>query len=267
MSDETKAGKKPPKKVIRSPRYPAIPLQEAILKARTFFEHEKYSQVPTEVALKHWGYNPRSGPGLRLLSALLQYGLMEDEGSGNKRKVKLSELGRMLVLDERDDSEGRRTALRNAALKPSIYQELSRAHPSGLPSDENLRHELIMNRKFNPDVVGEFIADLRSTFRFANLIESDIMSENKADIDEERPGEDRPLVPRHEGKRMPETQLEDTRSWDLTIPLIGGGQAILRAPIPLSEENYTLLTSMLDSTLKSMKKAITKPEISEEEGG
>ena len=42
---------------------------------------------------------------------------------------------------------------------------------------------------------------------------------------------------------------------DFTFPLIGGGMAVLRAPLPMSDENYTLIKTMLET----MKKAIVTP--------
>lgn len=53
---------------------------------------------------------------------------------------------------------------------------------------------------------------------------------------------------------------------DLPIPLIGGGRAILRTPIPLSKENYTLLTTMLRTTLEGMRKAIVSENVRPGEG-
>ena len=47
---------------------------------------------------------------------------------------------------------------------------------------------------------------------------------------------------------------------DLLLPLIGGSVAVLRAPIPMTEENYNHLTAMLEA----MKKAIVKPQESTE---
>lgn len=48
----------------------------------------------------------------------------------------------------------------------------------------------------------------------------------------------------------------ETRDWDWVIPLVGGGRAILRTPIPLTEENYEILTENLARTLREVKKAI-----------
>jgi hypothetical protein len=50
--------------------------------------------------------------------------------------------------------------------------------------------------------------------------------------------------------------------WDLPIRLIGGGQALLRVPVPLSEENYNLLRKVVDLNLELQKPALMyrKPE-------
>ncbi len=54
------------------------------------------------------------------------------------------------------------------------------------------------------------------------------------------------------------------KDWDLTIPLIGGGQAILRIPIPVTEEDFDLLKGVITANLDAMRKAIVK---SPQDGG
>ena len=59
---------------------------------------------------------------------------------------------------------------------------------------------------------------------------------------------------------MPDISKEDARPLDIPIPLVSGGRATLRIPVPLSEEDYEILTSLLDVNLKGMKRAIVREE-------
>lgn len=45
---------------------------------------------------------------------------------------------------------------------------------------------------------------------------------------------------------------------DLPIPLVSGGRAVLRVPIPLTGQDYDLLRSMLEAQLGGMKPAIVR---------
>ena len=84
MSEEEKSSNKKSRK--RSPAYPSINLETAIDRARVLYDEETDAPTNINVALGHWGYTGKSSPGFRLLSALKQYGLLEDEeGSGKDR--------------------------------------------------------------------------------------------------------------------------------------------------------------------------------------
>src|SRR2546428_9885873 len=81
------------KRRIRSPNYPAVNLGEALAKAKTFYDVEDRHQANIEVASKHWGYKNAAAGGGLIVAALTSFGLMEDEGSGAERKVRLSPMG------------------------------------------------------------------------------------------------------------------------------------------------------------------------------
>src|SRR5689334_2255157 len=89
----------------RSPAYPFIPLQKAVERAATLYERNKRHSTPLAVAAGLWGYKEKSSGGLQTVSALKQFGLLLDEGSGDKRHVRLTELAFRILLDEVPDSE------------------------------------------------------------------------------------------------------------------------------------------------------------------
>jgi hypothetical protein len=160
------------KKRVRSPKYPTVSLEMAIGRAQIFWDKEKRNTVPVPVAVKHWGYQSKSSGGMKTVAALINFGLMDDKGSGDERKVFLTDAAMRILLDTRADSSERWRLIREAALKPKIYQDVLANYPAGLPSDDTLRHFLIFDKEFNEDAVDGFIKDFRATLVYAKLGES-----------------------------------------------------------------------------------------------
>lgn len=151
------------RKLLRSPNYPFFSLDEAIEKVRLVFDHERRHPTKPDVILNHLGYaNQRSGSGGRALSALRQYGLLE-ERDGTYR---VSDLANRL-LHVAEGSQEHKEAIREAAHKPLMFRELLSRYQGELPSDATLRSYLIMDRDFNPTTVDHFIRTFRKTIEFA----------------------------------------------------------------------------------------------------
>src|SRR4029077_512888 len=91
----------------RSPAYPAIGLEEAIQKARGIWEHAKRTPVSTEVVASYWGYQAKSSGWRMAVSALKQFGLLENVDGQRSGKVKLTELAVGIILDVREPSPER----------------------------------------------------------------------------------------------------------------------------------------------------------------
>src|SRR5258706_3495825 len=82
----------------RGPSYPALTIEEAIGKARKFWNAEKRNAAPIAAAAKHWGYSETSSSGKVVTAALLQFGLLQDQGSSDSRMVKLTDRALDIVL-------------------------------------------------------------------------------------------------------------------------------------------------------------------------
>ena len=95
------------KKRERSPSYPAIDLEDALEKARILYEAERRNAASISVMVEHLGHKSGSGLGAVIIAALKKFGLIVDEGSGNRRKVRLSEEALKIIADERPDSPDR----------------------------------------------------------------------------------------------------------------------------------------------------------------
>lgn len=161
--------------VQRSPKYPFISLDKALNRARQLHQAEGRNKAPVAVAVKAWGYAPTSSGGQQTIGALIGYGLLLDEGSGDARSLKLTELALRILLDNRPDSIERDGFVREAALKPKIFLDLyARWKESGLPSRANMVHTLIWDYKFpDEDAARAFIKVFTQTADFARIFAQD----------------------------------------------------------------------------------------------
>src|SRR5271157_2723435 len=95
------------RKRTRSPAYPYINLETAILRAKEFYDKELRNAANVNVAAKHWGYVEASSNAAQTVAALINFGLLQDEGVGDKRRVRLTQSGLRILLDTRPDSKER----------------------------------------------------------------------------------------------------------------------------------------------------------------
>lgn len=163
------------KKRMRSPAYPYINLETAIKRAKMFYDREGRNPAPLTVAAKHWGYEPKSSGSTQTAAALMSFGLMQDEGTGDKRKVKLTPNALKILLDTRADSSEKEALIKQAALAPRVHQKIWTKWGATGVSDENLKHALLFEWEppFNENSVGGFIREYKDTIAFAKLTESD----------------------------------------------------------------------------------------------
>jgi hypothetical protein len=154
-----------PKLRHRSPNYPSIGLRAAVGKIETLYKGTGLAPVMKITALKQMGYEKAEGDGARLLSALRNFGLVEEVGED---RLKLTQRGIDIVARQPSDPQ-RITALRESASGPNIYQELLTKYASGMPGDSALKSELIAAKKFNPNAVDGFIQDFKDTLEFAGI--------------------------------------------------------------------------------------------------
>lgn len=111
MADEVK-------KFDRSPNFPFISLEQALGRSRQLYDQEKRGMAALAVVSGHWNYSLKSSGLVQTVGALKSYGLLEDEGRGLDRRVRLTDLALRILLDPRADSPERRELIRQAALSP-----------------------------------------------------------------------------------------------------------------------------------------------------
>ena len=149
----------------RSPNFPAIGLSDAITKARVLYEKDKRSLVSHGTILSHLGFGAKlSGSTARVISALRQFGLLEEEGG----QLRVTEAAtRLFTLS--DSSPERLRALQECARKPAIYREILQHYADGLPSDAALSDYLLLAKKFNPASTDTFIRVFKASLEFAKI--------------------------------------------------------------------------------------------------
>ena len=159
----------------RSVGYPFIPLEDAINRARQFWEKEGKNLVPVSAAVKGWGYGDKSSGGKQTVAAMKHYGLLQYTGEGDTRKARLTDRALDILLAA-PDSPKRAQAIKDAALAPKIYAGLMAQYPEGLPSDHSLGAHLLREKEFNRNAVDDFIKNFRATIQFAKITSSDTIS-------------------------------------------------------------------------------------------
>jgi hypothetical protein len=241
MTDETI--RKP--KRDRSPAYPGVDLAQAIDRANALYQAERKNVAPINAILHHWGYSPGSGRGLVTLAALKHFGLLLDEGSGERRQARLSPRALRIILDAHEDSPERRQAVREAALEPKIHRELWEKYEGDLPSDPTLRTYLSLERNFTDRAVRSFIPQFRRTVAFAELEadpgEIDVNEEEASPDDDDRGGAS-PIEPMEARNR---TQDKAVRS--VQLPLSGTSWVSVQGAFPLSESAWNQMIAMLEA--------------------
>ncbi|MCH9054003.1 MAG: hypothetical protein IIA72_23625 [Proteobacteria bacterium] len=177
----------------RSPAYPTLPIDKAIEQARVLYDRERKNFAPLASAFTAWGYGAKSSGGRQTLATLRYFGLIEVEGGGDSRQVKVSEMALRVILDEREDSNERDSLIREMALTPSVHKEMYQKYPDGLPSDATVKHYLTFEREFNPSAAEELLDEFKRTADYASLYKPDIVSDKVKDDDDYK-GDQKPVI-------------------------------------------------------------------------
>lgn len=153
-----------------SSRFPFISLEKALTKAQAMYNGDRSGKaMAVATAFELWGYSSKSSGGFQTISALKHYGLLEDEGSKEDRKVKLTEAAKRYFLDEREDV--RASALAKFAIAPPLFNALWHIDrwSQGIPADTVARSHLKLERKLNDQSSRALLSILKENIEFAGL--------------------------------------------------------------------------------------------------
>src|SRR5580658_3192696 len=118
---------------MRSPNYPQYGLTETIEMARKIWKKEERTVVSPDVAVKALGYQGLNGAARTKLASLRQFGLLDEVKGGG---VKISGLAMNLIHHATGSTEYQE-AIKEAALRPTLYRELYASHARA--SDDAVR--------------------------------------------------------------------------------------------------------------------------------
>jgi hypothetical protein len=152
----------------RGVSYPFISLVEALEAAKKIYAAERKTAAPVASAISHLGYAESSSGGRQTISALLQFGLLEDEGRKDDRLVRLTSRALDIMLSE-EGSETQRSALIECVKSPKIYKDIFLRWTDELPSDQTISFFLQRDKNFNPKAIKSFIKDLRTSMSFVGV--------------------------------------------------------------------------------------------------
>lgn len=241
----------------RSPSFPFIPLGKAVGRLETFFSHFQKSPGRVTSAASVWNYQPKSSGLLQTIAALKAYGLIDDEGSGTDRKIRVTDLGFRLLKDQRPGVLEK--ALKEAALKPAAMKAMWDKWGATPIPDVEVISELHIERGYTEESAKRLLEVYRDTIRYANFNASDIFSEEGAS-DSTKNQPDNPLPPAQFLKSAEPNMVQDI----FNLP---EGQLIIQRPQTLSQDSFQELKDWFELVIRRASRSIKTQEGSGDPSG
>jgi hypothetical protein len=258
--ENAKSGEPGKTKRERSPSFPFISLPRAIERIKSFDANHKRNATRVVVAAETWHYGPKSSGALQTIAALKAYGLLEDVGGSDDRRVQLTELANRILRDSRPGA--REQAIRDAALRPRLIGEYVRRWCPDRPSDTHRVSELHLDRRFTEEAARNFIKVFDDTISYAALDKTDSDAESRPDneIAYEVEGQGSDLgqsSQRSDQGRLAEPA--DSGPKHLTeraIFPLPEGLVVLEVPTQLSQASYQDLEAWMEVMLRRIKRSV-----------
>lgn len=151
----------------KSPRAPTIPLDEAIERVMKVYDKERLHPAPTDVVAQNLGYKgASSGSALAAMASLRYYGLLERPRDGLLAVTKDVE-----ALKFAPEESLKRLLILGFLRRPALFAELLEKYSTGLPSDANLKYDLIQ-RGFLPTTASDVVSVFRRSADFARYFDN-----------------------------------------------------------------------------------------------
>ena len=176
------------KKNDRSPSFPFITLTKALERTRELYSAARRHEMRLPDAATAMGYGAKSSGAIQSLAALIAYGFVEDNGSGEGRKFKVTDLGFKALEDQRPGA--RQSALAAAAVLPKVIAEYVDKWGEGRPADAICISELRFERGFTEDGAKSFLRVFDDALSYAKVGNPD----KNTDIKDEDGGTDLPQI-------------------------------------------------------------------------
>jgi hypothetical protein len=233
-------------------------LDEAIDRVQKVYDRDRLHASPTDVVAQHLGYKGASnGAALSALASVRYFGLFERPRDGFLAVTKDFEHYKFAPEEVQ-----RKRLLIGFLRKPSLYAELLDKYEGGLPSDANLRFELIQ-RGFSPVSAEVALAAFRRSVEYADYFADDSpVIEALAGPAEEN--EEMVIASSHGPKPIPSSSTlissprvelstsnfgSDEGMDHIPVRLPGGRRAWLVIPTPLFNSDKDRLKAQIDLLL------------------
>lgn len=139
----------------RSPKFPYINLTVALERAQQVHSSAKTNAVRLVEVARDWNVSPTSSTTLRMAAALLGYGLISDEGSGDSRRIRLTPEALRILNDSRPGV--REQLLADAALRSPIIAEYYGKWGRNRPNDPHAMSTLKFDSGFTERAARTFL--------------------------------------------------------------------------------------------------------------
>ncbi len=235
----------------KSPRAPSIALDEALERAFRVYDKERLHPAPSDVVAQHMGYkSANNGNALSALASLRYYGLVERPKEGFFAVTKDVEAYKFAPSEEL-----KRSFLMRFLTNPPLFAELVDRYQGGLPSEGNLRYELIQ-RGFLPGTAESVVGVFQKSVVFAGVFDEPAKESPVAVEGEIANGpspEANPVPsPRHQPASLSPSELqapEEAGHDRIPVRLTGGRRAWLVIPSVLYEADKDRLKAQIDLIL------------------
>jgi hypothetical protein len=233
----------------KNPRAPSISLDDAIDRAEKVYRKEARHSAPSDVVAQDIGYkSANNGAALAVLASMRYFGLLERPSEG-----KLAVSKDVETYLYAPDEEVKRSLRSKWLRAPAIFADLLDAFPGELPSDANLRFDLI-KRGFTPAASESLIAVFRRSAEFAGHGSSLGLQGSSLERAEPEAPASSPNPPSEEpSAHSPQQTIAIPSSNDevdrIPVRLSGGRRAWLIIPSPFFEADKDRLKKQIDFLL------------------
>jgi hypothetical protein len=160
----------------KSPRAPSLSLQEAIERVLRIYEKERRHPAPVDVIAQDIGYkSANNGAAIQALASLRYYGLLDRPQDGVLAVVKDVEDYKFSP-----DEKLKRELIIKWLRTPPLFAELLDRYEGALPSDGNIKFDLIQ-RGFNPPSAEACVSIFRQSVDYVRYYENPISNSNAAE--------------------------------------------------------------------------------------
>jgi hypothetical protein len=240
----------------RSPKFPYIGLGKALERVEVLYGKVKRYEARVADIAKDWDLSPKSSSTDRTVAAIQSFGLIEDSGSGENRKIKRSELGARILADRRPGV--RESLLAEAALKPPSIADYARRWGGGRPDEAHALSQLQFEGGFTADAAKLFLRVFDETIRFTAGVQDDKTIDSGL-VDDEAPSDSQSDNAATEGNAAPESQpkRQDSKSiMKEDVFSLAEGDVTLQWPVSISADSYQDLEDWTKLMLRKIKRSI-----------